>query len=127
MKYPEITVKGAVITKHKNPFYPEEHYDYTLRLDEKMYNKWKDMGLNVKMIHNDITDQDVYFINVTPVSEPDFYNLYKRIPAPSDDEFLNRNDVDVTFRVYVREINDRTITKLYFSKSGIKEVKGETK
>ncbi len=127
MRFPQITKERAFITKHKNPYYPEEHYDYTLNLNKKEYDELREIGVNAKTVHNKFTGEDVYFIHVTPIPEPDIYNPLKRIPAPSDYKFLERTDVDITFTVYSVELAGRKITKLYFYESGIEKSKGETK
>ena len=122
MKYPRIKVKDAYIIKRKNRFYKEEHYDYFLILDEKTFKKFKDYGLPVKQTKG-FEEEDVYFINVKPVWEFGEYTGIK-IPAPEDEEFLERDDIDINFFVYICAYNGKEYQKLYFSKSGI-EVKGE--
>ena len=118
MKYPTIKVKNACITKHKNPFYDELHYDYLLRLDEKTYNVMRQEGLPAKSFISRFTEEPIYFIKVTPVWEIDpIYD--KRVPEPEEKDFLERDDIDITFKIYSCEFKGKTYKKLYFSKSGI--------
>ena len=124
MVYPKIKVKNAYITKHKNRFYDEPHYDYLLRLDEKTYNVMKEEGLPAKSFTSRFTEEPIYFIKVTPVWE--FDPIYdKRIPEPEEKDFLERDGVDITFRIYSFEFKGKTYKKLYFSKSSIKETKND--
>lgn len=119
MVYPTIKVKNAYIEKHLNRFYDdEEHYDYFLLLDEKTYNEMKKEGLPAKAITRRLTGEPIYFILVKPVWEFDENNT--KIPVP-EEEFLNRDDIDITFFIYTARFKEKDIKRLYFRKSGIKE------
>lgn len=123
MVYPIIKVRNACITKHKNPFYDDPHYDYLLHLDERMFNIMRKEGLPAKTFKNRFTEEPVYLIKVTPAWEFDQANPYEKIPEPEEKDFLERDGIDITFNVYAHEFKGKDYKKLYFCKSGIKENK----
>lgn len=120
MVYPTIKVRNACITKHKNRFYDEPHYDYLLRLDEKMFNIMKEEGLPAKTINSQFTEEPIYFIKVTPAWEFDPVNYSEKILVEEKD-FLERDNIDITFFIYAYKFKGKEYKRLYFRKSGIKE------
>lgn len=114
----EILIKDALITKHYNIFKDGVEgmnpTEYWLHLTEKQFIMFKEMGLNAKEVHQRSTGDVLYIVNVKPVHMPEtIYN--PEIPAPEENEFLEKDDVDIKFFVYSADYKDRTIKKLYFN------------
>lgn len=120
----EILIKGALITKHYNIFKDGvegmDPTDYWLHLTEKQFIMFREMGLPAKTLHRRSTGDEFYIVTVKPVRIPETkYN--PEIPAPEEDEFLQKEGVDIKFFVYSIDYHDRTIKKLYFNRKSIQK------
>ena len=117
-----MTIKKALITKHFNHIkakYGESYpYDYHLQLTQKQFERFREDGFNAKTQKNYL-GEDMYFIPVSPMGG---YGM----PFPEESEFLNRSDVDISFKIFHKNIKGKDYFKLYFEKASI-TVKGEKK
>ena len=120
-----MLIKNARVVKRLNRFKAdagmERMYDYRIDLTRRQYYDLKRRGLPVKKIKAKeqfygIVPDEWYFINVTPAVD-------EKGNLPNEDSYLNRDDVNIDFKIIAREINDNVIVKLYFRQSDITEVK----
>ena len=120
-----MLIKNACVVKRYNKFKAdagmESMFDYRIDLTRKQYYDFKRRGLPVKKIKvkeqfDGIVPDEWYYINVTPAVDA------KR-NLPNEDSYLNRDDVNIDFKIIAREINEHVIVKLYFRQCDITEVK----
>jgi hypothetical protein len=120
----EILIKNALITKHYNIFKDGVEgmnpTEYWLHLTEKQFTMFREMGLNAKEVHQRSTGDVLYIVTVKPVRILETkYN--PEIPAPAENEFLEKDNVDIKFFVYSVDYHDRTIKVLYFNRKSMQK------
>lgn len=93
-----INIKNAYIKKMQNIYRKDEKVEYVLELTKEQYLKLRYIyKLNAKKTTNRFTEESVYWIRVYP-------SVNYRVP--SEEEFLMRDDIDITFYLHCMYIKD---------------------
>lgn len=112
-----IKIKNAYISKMRNIYRKDEKVEYVLMgLTRGQFLQFRNVyNLNAKETTNRFTGEPVYWIRVYP-------SVNYRVP--SEEDFLMRDDIDVTFYLhcmYIKDTEEHYI--LTFDKDNITEHK----
>lgn len=109
-----IKIENAYIFLWRNIFIKDAKVSYAVELTKEQYLKFRNVyNLNAYESKNCSTGEPVYWIRVYP-------SLNYRVP--SEEDFLMRDDIDVTFYVHCSYIKDNVEHYIFtFDKDNITE------
>lgn len=112
-----MLIKNAYIVKMRIPKEYCIHYkdyDYMLKLSEKQYEDFIEMGFPAKKMTYPKSGVS-YWIRVQPIQIDPYTGNLLEILGEFEDRFLYRKDIDIDFHVGKTTIQGRIFKRLYFT------------